>query len=57
MLLNAQDYVNERLEILRKRVPKLKQTPKLAIIRVGDDYASGKYVQNKVKRCKEVDAL
>ena len=54
MLLNAQDYVNERLEILRKRVPKLKQTPKLAIIRVGDDYASGKYVQNKVKRCKEV---
>jgi methylenetetrahydrofolate dehydrogenase (NADP+)/methenyltetrahydrofolate cyclohydrolase len=54
MLLNAQDYVNERLEILRKRVSKLKQTPKLAIIRVGDDYASGKYVQNKVKRCKEV---
>ena len=54
MLLIAQDYVNERLEILRKRVSKLKQTPKLAIIRVGDDYASGKYVQNKVKRCKEV---
>lgn len=54
MLLNAQDYVNERIEILRKRVSKLKQTPKLAIIRVGDDYASGKYVQNKVKRCKEV---
>lgn len=54
MLLNAQDYVNERLEILRKRVSKLKQTPKLAIIRVGDDYASGKYVQNKVKRCREV---
>ena len=54
MLLNAQDYVNERVEILRKRVSKLKQTPKLAIIRVGDDYASGKYVQNKVKRCKEV---
>ena len=54
MLLNAQDYVNERIEILRKRVSKLKQTPKLAIIRVGDDYASGKYIQNKVKRCKEV---
>lgn len=54
MLLNAQDYVNERIETLRKRVSKLKQTPKLAIIRVGDDYASGKYVQNKVKRCREV---
>jgi len=54
MLLDARIIVNEKIEELKKRVSKLNKVPKLVIIRVGNDFASGKYVANKIKRCDEV---
>lgn len=54
MLLKAQDYIEPKIEELRKRASKLTRTAKLVIIRIGNDYASGKYVTNKIKRCNEV---
>lgn len=54
MLLDARPYVAKKIEELKSRVSKLNKQPKLTIIRIGDDYASGKYVANKVKRCQEV---
>lgn len=54
MLLDARPYVKEKIEELKERVNKLDKQPKLVIIRVGNDFASGKYVANKVKRCEEV---
>ena len=54
MLLKAEDYIKPKIIELRSRVEKLQKTPKLVIIRVGNDFASGKYVDNKIKRCNEV---
>lgn len=54
MLLEAKPYVEMKVKELKERVEKLKNKPKLVIIRVGNDFASGKYVANKVKRCEEV---
>lgn len=54
MLLDARPYVKEKIMELKERVNKLDKQPKLVIIRVGNDFASGKYVANKVKRCEEV---
>lgn len=53
-ILDAKELVENKIEELKNRVNKLNRKPKLAIIRVGDDYASGKYVANKIKRCNEV---
>ena len=53
-ILDAKELVENKIEELKHRVNKLNRKPKLAIIRVGDDYASGKYVANKIKRCNEV---
>ena len=53
-ILDAKELVVNKIEELKNRVSKLNRKPKLAIIRVGDDYASGKYVANKIKRCNEV---
>lgn len=54
MLLDAREIVKEKLVELKERVDKLEKKPTLIIIRIGDDFASGKYVGNKVKRCSEV---
>lgn len=54
MLLDARPIVVKKIEELKNRVSKLSKNPKLVIIRVGDDFASGKYVANKIKRCEEV---
>lgn len=53
-ILDTKELVANKIEELKNRVSKLNRKPKLSIIRVGDDYASGKYVANKVKRCNEV---
>ena len=53
-VLQTKELVSNKIEELKNRVSKLNRKPKLAIIRVGEDYASGKYVANKIKRCKEV---
>ena len=54
MLLDARPIVKNKIEELKKRVEKFTVKPKLVIIRVGDDKASEKYVNNKIKKCEEV---
>lgn len=54
MLLDARELAAKKVEELKVRVNQLETKPKLAIIRVGNDYASEKYVNNKIKKCKEV---
>lgn len=54
MLLDARPIVENKIKELRERVNKLNVRPKLVIIRVGNDKASEKYVNNKVKKCEEV---
>lgn len=56
-LLDARPVVGKKIEELKERVNKLDRKPKLVIIRIGEDYASGKYVANKVKRCEEVGII
>lgn len=53
-ILDTRELVRCRIEELKIRADKLKTKPKLVIIRVGNDFASGKYVANKIKRCEEV---
>ncbi|MGL4452771.1 MAG: bifunctional 5,10-methylenetetrahydrofolate dehydrogenase/5,10-methenyltetrahydrofolate cyclohydrolase, partial [Sarcina sp.] len=54
MILDARQYVKDKIEELKIRADKLETKPKLVILRVGNDYASGKYVANKIKKCEEV---
>lgn len=54
MLLDARKVVSDKILELKERVNKLNKKPKLVIIRVGDDPASEKYVNNKVNKCKAV---
>ena len=53
-LLDARQLVVKKVDELKSRVDKLSKKPSLVIIRVGDDFASGKYVANKIKKCDEV---
>ena len=53
-LLDARKLVSKKVDELKSRVDKLSKKPSLVIIRVGDDFASGKYVANKIKKCNEV---
>ena len=53
-LLDTRKIVEKKIVELKNRVDKLEKKPKLVIIRIGDDFASGKYVANKIKRCSEV---
>lgn len=53
-LLDARQLVAKKIAELRDRVDKLSKKPSLVIIRVGEDFASGKYVANKIKKCEEV---
>jgi methylenetetrahydrofolate dehydrogenase (NADP+)/methenyltetrahydrofolate cyclohydrolase len=54
MILYAKPYVDAKIKELKERVAKADRVPKLAIIQVGDNPASNKYVGNKIKRCHEV---
>lgn len=53
-LLDARQLVNKKIFQLKERVNKLSKKPSLVIIRVGEDFASGKYVSNKIKKCEDV---
>ena len=53
-LLDARQLVVKKIDELKNRVKKLYKKPSLVIIRVGEDFASGKYDANKIKRCEEV---
>lgn len=54
ILKNIKDYVKKLKIQLYERVKKLTQKPKLAIIVVGDNEASARYVRNKVADCHEI---
>jgi methylenetetrahydrofolate dehydrogenase (NADP+)/methenyltetrahydrofolate cyclohydrolase len=54
VLKNVKEYVDSKKQTLRDRVSQLPQAPKLAIVQVGNDPASMRYVRNKIKDCKEV---
>lgn len=54
MLLDARQLVAKKIACLKDRVNKLSNKPSLVIIRIGQDFASGKYVANKIKKCEEV---
>lgn len=51
MILDARPLVEAKIKEIRKITDLLVVKPKLAIIRVGNDPASVKYVNNKVKLC------
>lgn len=57
MLLDARPYREEKIKELKERVQKLPYNPRLVLIRVGDDPASKKYVNNKIKMCEEVGVI
>ncbi len=52
-LLDTRELAERKIAQLAERVKRLPVTPKLVIIRIGDDFASGKYVNNKMKRCAQ----
>ena len=54
MLLNAIPLVEEKIEKLKEQVSLLPTRPKLVIVRIGEDFASSKYVANKQKVCTAV---
>lgn len=54
MILYAKPFVEEKIIEFKERVSKLDKKPALAIIQVEGNPASDKYVNNKLKRCKEV---
>lgn len=54
MLLDARKIVEDKIELLKETVKNMSCVPKLVILRVGNDPASQKYVNNKVKRCEQV---
>ena len=53
-LLDTRLLVAKKIDELRDRVDKLNKKPSLVILRIGNDFASGKYVANKIKKCEEV---
>ena len=54
-LRDIKDYVKKYKLALKYHIEdNLAENPKLAIIQVGENEASTRYVRNKVKDCKEV---
>ena len=54
ILKDPKQYVALKKEKLKERIRKLQNFPKLAIVQVGENEASNRYVRNKVKDCEEV---
>lgn len=52
--LNIKDYFQQEKEKIATLIDYVKRTPKLAVIQVGDNPASNKYITNKKKDCEEV---
>lgn len=54
ILKEVKPFVEAWKNSLRHRVSQLSEAPKLAIIQVGDNEASTRYVRNKIKDCEAV---
>lgn len=50
----CKEYVAKRKESLKNEIAELEKKPTLCIIQVGDNFASTKYVNGKIKDCNEV---
>ena len=57
VLKDIKPYVKNLKEQYKQRVINLGETPKLAIVQVGENEASNRYVKNKVKDCNEVGII
>ena len=57
MLLSAKPFVEFKVQQMKEQVAQMEKKPTLALIRVGNDPASIKYVNNKIKRCEEVGVI
>jgi methylenetetrahydrofolate dehydrogenase (NADP+)/methenyltetrahydrofolate cyclohydrolase len=57
VLKDIKPYVKELKEQYKERIAKLGEAPKLAIVQVGNNEASNRYVKNKVKDCEEVGII
>ena len=47
-LLDTRKIVEKKIYEFKNRVDKFENKPNLVIIRIGDDFASGKYVANNI---------
>lgn len=54
VLKDIKDYVKLRKHDMKKKLEGVEFPPNLAIIQVGDNEASNRYVRNKLKDCEEV---
>lgn len=54
VLKDVKEYVKLRKSDMKKKVEEMENPPSLAIIQVGDNEASNRYVRNKLKDCEEV---
>lgn len=57
ILKDIKEYVTLLKRTYMYRISRLPHAPKLAIIQVGDNEASNRYVRNKVKDCEEVGII
>ncbi len=57
ILKDIKNYTEELKESYKQRILKLNEAPKLAIVQVGENEASNRYVKNKVKDCEEVGII
>lgn len=57
ILKDIKYYIKLMKRIYEYRISQLNETPKLAIIQVGNVEASSRYIRNKVKDCEEVGII
>lgn len=53
-IIDGKIIAKRKIESLKEKIEKIKFTPELAVILVGDDPASSIYVKKKTKMCKKV---
>lgn len=57
VLGNIKEYTKELKEQFKERIAVLGDAPRLAIIQVGNNEASNRYIKNKIKDCEEVGII
>lgn len=53
-MITCKEYAKKRKEEIAKELKKYQKAPVLAIVQVGNDFASSKYTSFKIKDCEEV---
>ena len=54
IILSGKEFSEFKIKQMKAIVDSMEQKPVLALIKIGDDAASERYVRNKIKRCEEV---